>query len=63
MSPELFTAVEEMNAAYIKQAKEEVRLRWNSLKIDLSKKEIYEVMSGQLARQVTLATQFISSHL
>jgi hypothetical protein len=46
---------------YISLIEEDVFTRWNSLDIDLSKKEIYEVLSGQLARQTTIAIQFASN--
>src|SRR5688500_491627 len=61
MSPELHQKLEQMITDFTEAAKEDVRIRWNTLKIDLTIKEVYEVLSGQLARQTTLAIQFASN--
>lgn len=37
----------------------ELKIIWNSIDIDLTKKEIYEVLIGLIARQITLATHFM----
>jgi hypothetical protein len=37
----------------------ELIIIWNDLDIDLTKKEIYEVLTGLIARQITLATHFM----
>ncbi|MBI4644145.1 MAG: hypothetical protein HY743_10600 [Deltaproteobacteria bacterium] len=42
---------------FIARANEELSLRWNQWKIDLSHNEFHEVAGSLLARQVTLATQ------
>ena len=39
----------------------ELQDRWNNWKIDLSKKEIYELVGGILSRQVTILTQYATS--
>jgi len=40
-------------------ANNELKTIWNNLEIDLTKKEIYEVLIGLIARQITLATHFM----
>jgi hypothetical protein len=37
----------------------ELRIIWNNLDVDLTKKEIFEVLTGLIARQITLATHFM----
>lgn len=39
---------------------DELKSIWNNLKIDLSEKEKYEVLVGLIARQITIAKQFLS---
>src|SRR6266498_1100435 len=46
---------------YINQLGNDLPVRWNLLDIDLTNKEVYEVLTGQLARQITLAIQFASN--
>jgi len=40
---------------------QDLALRWNKLEIKLEQKQIYEVLTGLLARQITLAIQFSSN--
>src|SRR5829696_1680003 len=58
MKEEMRLALERLIENYTSRLESDLPLRWNMLKIDLSKKEVYEVLTGQLARQITLAMQF-----
>ena len=53
--------IESTVSGYIERIRKELRERWNKWSIDLSKNELYEVIGGLLARQVTLATQLAIS--
>ena len=44
-------------AEYIKLARSELEERWHKWKLDLTKREVHEVVGALLARQVSLATQ------
>lgn len=46
---------------YIKMVRNELVERWDKWSLDLVKREMYEVIGGLLARQVTLATQLASA--
>jgi hypothetical protein len=48
---------------FIKQAHEELKVRWDRWQINLSQSEFYEVVGALLARQVTLATQLAENPL
>jgi hypothetical protein len=45
---------------YIDNTLNELRIIWNNLSIDLTRKEMYEVLGGLIARQITIAKQFLS---
>lgn len=42
---------------YVRMAREELDARWGSWTIDMSRREVHEVVGGLVARQVSLATQ------
>lgn len=46
---------------YDTNIREELRNLWNNSPIDLTKKEVNEVICGIIARQVTISIQFMSS--
>lgn len=46
---------------YSDNLKTELKELWNGFKIDLSIKELYEVIGGIIARQITITTHFISN--
>lgn len=50
--------LEKILIEFVERARNGLKDRWNKWKIDLSKNELYEVVGGLLARQVTLSTQF-----
>jgi hypothetical protein len=54
---ESFDQLKDILKRFIARAKEELSLRWQQWKIDLSQNEFHEVAGSLLARQVTLATQ------
>lgn len=58
---EMRKAIKNLTNRYISLVKADLPLRWNSLRVDLTEKEIYEVLSGLLARQMTLAIQFVQN--
>jgi Family of unknown function (DUF5677) len=58
MKKEMSKALDHLIKNYISRLENDLQVRWNSLDIDLTNKEVYEVLSGQLARQITLGTQF-----
>ncbi|MCP4607514.1 MAG: hypothetical protein GY845_02195 [Planctomycetes bacterium] len=43
---------------YVDMARAEMEARWQGWELDLTQRELHEVIGGLLARQVTLATQF-----
>jgi hypothetical protein len=61
MKKEMRDALDKLVDNYITQLKLDLPNRWNLLQIDLSQKEVYEVLAGQLARQITLVVQFASN--
>ena len=61
LSGNMKKALDDLIDNYVLQIKSDLSLRWNSIEIDLSRKEIYEVLFGQLARQITIAIQFASN--
>jgi hypothetical protein len=54
-------ALESIINSFINNLKNDLSNRWNLLKIEMSQKEVYEVLSAQLARQITLASQFATN--
>lgn len=52
-----FRQIERLIRSFIKQARLELKERWEKWAIDLSQNEIHEVVGALLARQVTLARQ------
>jgi len=52
-----FSKIEELIRSFIKQARLELKERWEMWTIDLSQNEIHEVVGALLARQVTLSRQ------
>ena len=56
-----FRQIEQLIMAFIKQARIELKERWEKWIIDLAKKEVHEVVGALLARQVTLARQLAES--
>lgn len=46
---------------YISNVQDEFKHLWNIWEVDLSKKEVYEVIGGVIARQMSLAIHFIIS--
>jgi hypothetical protein len=52
-----FSKIEELIRCFIKQARLELKERWERWTIDLSQNEIHEVVGALLARQVTLSRQ------
>jgi Family of unknown function (DUF5677) len=61
MKKEMNDALNVLIERYISDLENDLPVRWNSLDIDLSNKEVYEVLSGQLARQITLGIQFVKN--
>ncbi len=61
MTKEMKNALNSLVKYYIQELRSQIPKRWNSLIIDLAKKEVYEVLFGQLARQVTLCLQFVKN--
>ncbi len=53
--------ITEIVATYMREVRIELVERWKAWPLDLSKREMYEVIGGLLGRQVTLATQFASA--
>jgi hypothetical protein len=58
MNETLRIALEDIVENLVGNLKEDLKARWNALDIVMEKKEVYEVQSGLLARQITLAIQF-----
>lgn len=46
---------------YTEKINQEMRERWNSWQIDLTKKELTEVIFGLISRQVTIIAQYASA--
>ena len=61
MNKKMKNALDKLVSNYVLQSESDLSIRWNLLQIDLTKKEVFEVLSGQLARQITLAVQFASN--
>lgn len=49
--------VDQITQSYVDGIRRELQERWAAWRIDLSRREVHEVIGGLLARQVTLATQ------
>lgn len=62
MTEEFKNDLNQLMKTLIRDLEQEVPKRWNKLEIKLEQKELYEVLFGQLARQITLAIQFASNH-
>lgn len=50
-----FMQINQLVDAFVAEAQQELKQRWERWQIDLSQSEFYEVVGGLLARQVTLA--------
>ncbi len=50
-----FSKIEELIRPFIRNARLELKERWEKWTIDLSQNEIHEVVGAMLARQVTLS--------
>lgn len=50
-----FDELEIILIEYVKKTRDSLKERWKKWKIDLSKNEMYEVIGGLLARQLTFA--------
>lgn len=53
--------IDEIIIAFIKASRNELQARCSAWKVDLSRHEVYEVVGGLVARQVTLANQLAAS--
>lgn len=53
--------IDEIITAFIKASRNELQARCSAWKVDLSRHEVYEVVGGLIARQVTLANQLAAS--
>jgi hypothetical protein len=60
---ENFSKIEELIRSFIKNARLELKERWEKWTIDLSQNEIHEVVGALLARQVTLSRQMAENPL
>jgi hypothetical protein len=58
-----FSKIEELIRSFIKNARLELKERWEKWTIDLSQNEIHEVVGALLARQVTLSRQMAGNPL
>ena len=58
-----FSKIEELIRSFVKNARLELKERWENWTIDLSQNEIHEVVGAMLARQVTLSRQMAENPL
>lgn len=61
MTKECQIDLDNLTSQLIENLKSEVPKRWNKIEIKLEQKELYEVLFGQLARQITLSIQFATN--
>lgn len=53
----IWNAIEPIVTKYVDLQRDELKLRWNNWKLDLTNREMFEVIGSLLARQVTLAEE------
>lgn len=61
MTEEFKSDISDLTTTLIENLENEIPKRWNKLYIRIEQKELYEVLFGQLARQITLAIQFATN--
>jgi hypothetical protein len=57
MSEEVWSALEDIISNYVERLRKELETRWEHWGIDLSQREVHEVVGGLLARQASLAIE------
>src|SRR5882672_4972123 len=60
-SEEFWEQIEGIMRDYVRMANHELSERWKNWHLDLTCREMYEVIGALMARQVTLATQLVLS--
>jgi hypothetical protein len=61
MTEEFKSNLNQLLTTLIEDLEQEVPKRWNAIDIKMEQKEVYEVLFGQLARQITLTMQFATN--